>query len=85
MKEVKRIVEKPSPFDVFVKVAYSKIQFNDLFANKNLERVALDSDVPQVVGQLMKNEDDIRVLKDAVLAFEPNKIGCKRSAHLLTF
>lgn len=24
----------------------------------------------------MKNEDDIRVLKDAVLAFEPNKIGC---------
>mmetsp|Transcript_23313 Transcript_23313/g.38856 ORF Transcript_23313/g.38856 Transcript_23313/m.38856 type:complete len:322 (-) Transcript_23313:820-1785(-) len=57
---------------------YRKVDFNNLRGSSVLQRIATKSNAAHVVRQIMGNHigDDIRILKDAVLAFEPNKSGC---------
>jgi hypothetical protein len=64
-------LETPSAFG---ESAYKKIQFNDLQTSKGLRRAAFASG--SVVCQLMEGERDLRVLKDAMLAFQPRSTGC---------
>ena len=76
-KDAKKLLKKKSPFDALKKVgrhSYAKVTFNDLMSSPALRTVALRSDCPKVVGQLMK-EPEIRVLKDAALAFGLDSTG----------
>ena len=55
---------------------YEKISFSCSLKNNALKSVALHSDVPKIVGELLSSgveAIDIRLLKDAVLAFRPDQ------------
>jgi ectoine hydroxylase-related dioxygenase (phytanoyl-CoA dioxygenase family) len=59
--------------------SYTSLGFNSLRGNPALRRVALETNAAAVAQQLMDTPDtdrDIHVLKDAILVFEPNKVGC---------
>lgn len=68
--------------------SYSSLAFHQLDISPALRQVALSSRLPKIVAQLMSvdvgggarptpaADRDVRVLKDAFLAYEPGKRGC---------
>lgn len=79
IEEVSLIGKKTSPFFK----SYKNIEFQAWFNNKALKDIALFSNVPKAAAQLINlkssktnSKGPIRLLKDAVLCFSPNKPGC---------